>query len=63
MTKWTDFYKKANIRHLDEMYAILDSEIDQQEKEPEYWDDIERQRWEPIDNDEEYISECCRRLD
>ena len=55
MSRWTE-YMKANALSIGEYCAKLDAQIDQQEKqEPEYWDDIERQKWEPIDNDQEWI--------
>jgi len=59
VSRWTE-YMKANALSINDFYATLDAQIDQKEKEePEYWSEIERQRWEPIDNDLEYIEECC----
>ena len=54
--RWKQYYRNANAR-MHEECAILHAQQNHKEQEPEYWDEIERQRWEPIDNDEEWIDE------
>ena len=55
---WKECCRKANALMIEECAILHAQQNHHDQQAPEYWSEIDRQRWEPIDNDPEYQDEC-----